>query len=89
MSDSGHCSPKFTCINILRERVAMTDLPTMPLFSQDEEYARQLQDELDAMSDVHDRGEVTVLLHGEPVTERVRDYGMLVFVHVCILSLYI
>ena len=42
---------------------------------QDEEYARQLQCELDAMSYEPDRGgEVTVPLHQEPVTERVSDY---------------
>ena len=53
----------------------MTDLSTLPLLlPQDEEYARQLQRELDAMSDEPNRGgEVTVPLHQEPVTERVSD----------------
>ena len=54
----------------------MNDLPPVPLLlPQDEEYARQLQHELDAMSDEPDRGgRVTVSLHREPVTERVSDY---------------
>ena len=56
------------------------DLSVIPV--QDEKYAHKLQHELDAMSDVHDRGEVTVPLHGEPVTERVSDYGMLVYIYV-------
>ena len=50
--------------------VSVTDLSTIPLLPpQDEEYARQLQRELDAMSDEPDRG-------GEvkPVTEKVSDY---------------
>ena len=53
--------------------VAVTDLSTMPLLPpQDEEYARQVQRELDAMSYEPDRGgEVTVPLHQEPVTETV------------------
>ena len=55
--------------------MAVTDLSTMSLLPpQDEEYARQLQRELDAMSYEPDRGgEVTVSLHGQPVTERVSD----------------
>ena len=48
---------------------------TAPLPPQDEEYARQLQRELYAMSYEPDRGgEVTVPLHQEVVTERVSDY---------------
>ena len=45
----------------------VTDLSTIPLLPpQDEEYARQLQMEWNAMSDVHERGEgVTVSLHGD------------------------
>ena len=60
----------------LPKRVVVTDLSTVPLLlPQDQEYARQLQHELDAMSDEPDRcEEVTVSLHREPVTERVSDY---------------
>ena len=60
--------------------VAVTDLSTMfLLLQQDEEYARQLQCELDAMSDEPDRGgDVTVPLHQGAVTERVSDFGRLV-----------
>ena len=50
--------------------VAVTDLSTMSLLPpQDEEYARQLQHELNVISDEPDRG-------GEvkPVTEKVSDY---------------
>ena len=48
-------------------------LSTTPLLPpQDEEYARQLQFELDMMSDVQDRGrEMTDPLQGEPVADRV------------------
>ena len=55
--------------------MAVTDLSTIPLLPpQDEEYARQLQRELYAMSYEPDRGgEVTVLLHQKPVTKRVSD----------------
>ena len=64
--------------------VAVTDLSTMPLLPpQDEEYARQLQRELDAMSDEPDRGgEVTVPLHPEPVTERVSEWSIYSCTHV-------
>ena len=56
--------------------MAVLDLSTIPLLPpQDEEYARQLQRELDAMSYEPDRGgEVNVPLHREPVTETVSDY---------------
>ena len=43
----------------------MTDLSTMPFLPpQDEEYARQLQSELDAVSDVMDRsGQISTVSH--------------------------
>ena len=45
---------------------------TILLPPQDEEYALQLQLELDMMSDVQDRGrEMTDPLQGEPVADRV------------------
>ena len=58
----------------------MTDLSTIPLLpTQDEEHARQLQRELDAVSyEPYRGGEVTVPLHPEPVIQRVSDYGILV-----------
>ena len=51
----------------------MSVLSTTPLLPpQDEEYARQLQFQLDMMSDVQDRGrEMTDPLQGEPVADRV------------------
>ena len=53
--------------------VTVSVLFTTPLLPpQDEEYARQLQFQLDMMSDVQDRGrEMTDPLQGEPVADRV------------------
>ena len=51
----------------------MSVFSTIPLLPpQDEEYARQLQFELDIMSDVQDSGrDMTGPLQGEPVADRV------------------
>ena len=57
---------RYVCVSQIC--VAVTDLSTIPLPPQDEEYARQLQQELYAISDEPDRG-------GEvkPITERVSE----------------
>ena len=61
------CLPSTTsmCVILWGLRVTVTDLSTIPFLPpQDEEYARQLQSELYAMSDVQDRpGQISAVSH--------------------------